>query len=256
MSRLMGVVLGLLNYLTNVRMAVISLIRHGQASFGSKNYDCLSEIGHRQGRVLGKHFARLGQHFDVCIAGEMQRQQKTATEAMDEMAEPLPELQTDPAFNEYDSDGIFRAYMPAVLKQDPELAGILGDDPRVMFRDKSIFQRAFVAVVKLWADNAPHKTELETWEAFTGRVHQGIQQLGEQYPGKTQVAVFTSGGAISIAMGLALGIAPRESLLLSWGIANASITELYASSNGIFLNGFNNFTHLKLACDPELITYR
>ncbi|MGB1580340.1 MAG: histidine phosphatase family protein [Nevskiales bacterium] len=237
-------------------MAIISLIRHGQASFGSQNYDCLSEIGHRQGRVLGKHFARMGQHFEVCIAGEMQRQQKTATEAMDEMTDPLPELQTDAAFNEYDSDGIFRAYMPQVLQQDPELAGMLGENPRAMFQDKSIFQQAFVAVVELWANNAPHKHELESWDDFISRVHNGISQLGAQYPGKTQVAVFTSGGAISIALGLALGIAPRESLLLSWGIANASITELYASSNGLFLNGFNNFTHLKLACDPELITYR
>ena len=237
-------------------MAIVSLIRHGQASFGSENYDCLSPIGHQQGRVLGKHFERLGLHFDACIAGQMQRQQKTATEAMDEISSGLPALETNPAFNEYDSDGIFRVYMPAVLKEDAELADILGKDIRGLFRDKSIFQRAFVKVVGHWvADKAP-QADIEPWAAFTDRVHQGIKTLGEQYPGKSQVAVFTSGGAISIAMGLALGLPLPQALLLCWGIANASITELYVSSNGIFVNGFNNFTHLKLARDPELITYR
>lgn len=243
-------------YLTNVRMAVISLIRHGQASFGSSNYDCLSPIGHRQGRVLGEHFAALDQQFDVCIAGDMQRQQKTAEEAMAGMPGDVPSLLTNAAFNEYDSDGIFRAYMPAVLREDPELAGLLGSDPRAMFRDKAVFQRAFVAVVDLWSGDAPHSTTLESWADFTARVRRGLEYLGQEYPGKAQVAVFTSGGAISIAMGLALGIPPREALMLSWGIANASITELYASANGLFVNGFNNFTHLKLARDSELITYR
>ena len=237
-------------------MAIISLIRHGQASFGSQNYDCLSPIGHRQARVLGEHLAKLDQQFDVCIAGEMQRQQKTAEEAMACMPGRVPALETNAAFNEYDSDGIFRAYIPAALKADPELAEIIGNDARAMFRDKAVFQRAFVAVVDLWSQDAPHNAELEPWADFINRVRSGIAQLGKQHPGKSQVAVFSSGGAIAIAMGLALGMPPREALMLSWGIANASITEFYASENGLFVNGFNNFTHLKLARDPELITYR
>lgn len=236
-------------------MAVVHLIRHGQASFGSHNYDCLSPIGHQQGRVLGQHFAKLGHQFDVCVSGEMQRQQKTATEALEEMGEQ-PALRTDPAFNEYDSDGIFRAYMPAVLKDDPELAQILNDDARAMFRDKSVFQRAFVSVVDHWVADERDDPGHEPWNAFTRRVQEGIARLGMDYPGRTHVAVFTSGGAISIAMGLALGLPLDRALMLSWGIANASITELYASKNGLFVNGFNNFTHLKLARDPELITYR
>lgn len=250
-----SVVFGLSINLTNVRMAVIHLIRHGQASFGSENYDCLSPTGHKQGRVLGKHFARLGQQFDICIAGEMQRQQKTATEALDEL-DTHPPLQTDAAFNEYDSDGIFRAYMPAVLRNDPELADLLNTDARAMFRDKSIFQRAFVSVVEHWIADEACEAGHESWAGFTRRVGEGIARVGGEYPGKAHVAVFTSGGSISIAMGIALGLPMQKALMLSWGIANASITELYASKNGVFVNGFNNFTHLKLAHDPELITYR
>lgn len=238
-------------------MPHIHLIRHGQASFGSKNYDCLSPIGHRQGQVLGEHLAKLGQRYDACYAGEMQRQQKTAEEAMAKLGDAVPGLQTDAAFNEYDSDGIFKAFMPSVLQDDPSLADLLKEDYRVMFKDKAIFQRAFVNVVRHWSEDAPHNVDgLESWQAFIKRVQSGLHRIRDKHGKKDHVAVFTSGGAISIAFGLVLGIHPRDALLLSWGIANASITELYASESGIFLNGFNNFTHLKLANDAELITYR
>ena len=41
-------------------MTSIYLIRHGQASFGKAEYDCLSELGEQQARHLGAGFkARL-----------------------------------------------------------------------------------------------------------------------------------------------------------------------------------------------------
>lgn len=238
-------------------MAHIHLIRHGQASFGSKNYDCLSPIGHRQGQALGAHFKTLDHSFDAYYAGEMQRQQKTGEEVLAELGEESSALQIDPAFNEYDSDGIFKAYMPSVLKDDPGLAELLAEDYRVMFKDKSIFQRAFVNVVRHWADNAPHnEPDLESWDGFVSRIQDGLHRLRDGHDRKAHVAVFTSGGAISIAFGLTLGLNPRDALLLSWGIANASITEFYTSESGTFINGFNNFTHLKLTKDASLVTYR
>lgn len=238
-------------------MPHIHLIRHGQASFGSKNYDCLSPTGHRQGQVLGEHLSLLDHRFDAYYAGEMQRQQKTGEEVLAKLGEDSTRLQINAAFNEYDSDGIFRAYMPSVLKDDPGLAELLAEDYRVMFTDKAIFQRAFVNVVRHWAQDAPHtQASLESWQDFIDRVQGGLQQLRDSHERKAHVAVFTSGGAISIAFGLALGLNPRDALLLSWGIANASVTEFYASESGLFINGFNNFTHLKLARDASLITYR
>ena len=37
-------------------MSELHLVRHAQASFGSDNYDQLSDLGHRQSRLLGGHF--------------------------------------------------------------------------------------------------------------------------------------------------------------------------------------------------------
>ena len=45
-------------------MTSIYLVRHGQASFGKKDYDNLSEIGEKQSFLLGEHFKKLKLNFD------------------------------------------------------------------------------------------------------------------------------------------------------------------------------------------------
>ena len=54
-------------------MASIFLIRHGQASFGTDNYDRLSELGCRQSEVLGRYLVHHDIHFDAVYSGELQR---------------------------------------------------------------------------------------------------------------------------------------------------------------------------------------
>ena len=44
-------------------MTNIYLVRHGQASFGKKDYDNLSEIGKKQSFLLGEHFKKLKLNF-------------------------------------------------------------------------------------------------------------------------------------------------------------------------------------------------
>ena len=41
-------------------MAELMVVRHAQASFGTDNYDKLSELGHRQSAVLGAYLKDLG----------------------------------------------------------------------------------------------------------------------------------------------------------------------------------------------------
>ena len=61
-------------------MGSLILIRHGQASFGKKNYDKLSELGHLQARLLGKFFKEEGFTFDKFFSGNMSRQLETLRE--------------------------------------------------------------------------------------------------------------------------------------------------------------------------------
>ena len=50
-------------------MATIYLIRHGQASFGSANYDQLSELGGRQADATGEYLARIAASIGL-VGGE------------------------------------------------------------------------------------------------------------------------------------------------------------------------------------------
>ena len=58
-------------------MAELVLVRHGQASFGADDYDKLSELGWRQSRWLGEHFARRGAAFDLVVRGSLRRHAET-----------------------------------------------------------------------------------------------------------------------------------------------------------------------------------
>ena len=58
-------------------MTEIYLVRHGQASFGKKVYDNLSEIGLEQGFLLGKYFKKINVNFDQAYVGTLRRQVQT-----------------------------------------------------------------------------------------------------------------------------------------------------------------------------------
>jgi len=59
-------------------VSTIHLIRHGQASFGSADYDRLSSLGEQQVMHLRDHYARIRQPVDAIYSGTLQRQRSTA----------------------------------------------------------------------------------------------------------------------------------------------------------------------------------
>ena len=59
-------------------MSVLTLVRHGQASFFDANYDQLSPLGERQMRVLGEYWARRGLRLDEVYTGPRIRQKRSA----------------------------------------------------------------------------------------------------------------------------------------------------------------------------------
>lgn len=237
-------------------MAHIYLIRHGQASFGSHNYDRLSSLGERQAGIVGVHLKALGAPLSAVYSGDMVRQADTADLAAREHGN-LPARAVDAAFNEYDADGLFRGLLPRVLQNDPLLAEIVQHNPKALYQDRKNFQRAFEQLVKLWlAGEKPPRGELESWVAFVARVEAGLARLHERHGKDEHVAVFTSGGAIAVSVRAALGLSDEKTLGTNWTIANASITRLRSRPAGYALGSFNNITHLELVGDPALVTYR
>ena len=54
-------------------MGRLLLVRHGQASFGAADYDCLSELGHRQCVRLGQYLRERGARFEAVVTGTLKR---------------------------------------------------------------------------------------------------------------------------------------------------------------------------------------
>ena len=59
-------------------MGVVMLVRHGQASFGTADYDVLSSRGVRQSRKVAQTLAGYGVAPTTLIHGGMRRQRETA----------------------------------------------------------------------------------------------------------------------------------------------------------------------------------
>ena len=82
-------------------MTKIYLVRHGQASFGEKDYDNLSKLGLEQSYLLGQHFNHLNVKFDKIITGTLKRQIQTSNQIIDTANIKVKPQQTN-LLNEYD----------------------------------------------------------------------------------------------------------------------------------------------------------
>lgn len=237
-------------------MGNLYLIRHGQASFGADDYDVLSPVGERQSQALGEHLAQLGLQLDRCLAGTLRRQQDTARLALQALQRsgcPAPAIETDPAFNEFDADGVIRALLPGLLPDEPEALHILRNGAQ----HRSEFQRLFALMVQRWHDGEhAHDDNLETWQSFTDRVGNGLQRLLDSAASGGNIALFTSGGTIAALLHLTTGITPAQAFTLNWQIINTSLSHLKFRGHDVALASFNSQAHVQLLRLPELITYR
>jgi len=236
-------------------MSEIYLIRHGQASFGAKNYDRLSDKGVVQAAVLGRHLAGLNLKFDVVCSGEMDRQQKTALgmiEAYRENGLFVPELEIDKTFNEYDATAVWEAQVDQLLKEDPKFLAPIEKDPK----NNAAFQKVFSKVVTRWVSGKFDAQGDVVWKDFKQQVEGGLNALMEREGPSKRIAVFSSGGPISAAVQVAMELSDLKTIALSWQVVNASVTRLKYNKGQVSLAGFNDITHLELTGDKTLLTYR
>src|SRR5690348_13213239 len=101
-------------------MGVLMLVRHGQASFGSEDYDVLSSRGVRQSRKAAETLAGYGVQPTTLLHGGMRRQRETAEQML--LGAPAWELETqvDDRWRELDHSAVIEAY-PTVTDVDREL---------------------------------------------------------------------------------------------------------------------------------------
>ena len=238
-------------------MSVLTLVRHGQASFDSDDYDQLSDLGKQQARLLGKHWADQRLCIDRVYTGPRVRQKQTAELAGNDYQQagfvwPQPILLQD--LDEYDLNGLFKCFAPRLAAQNSDFAQLqeefrcsVGQQNRL--RD---FQKMFELLLHHWQIAEP-TDDVESWPAFRGRVERVIRHVQEQSEQGCRAVIFSSGGFIGGVVQHALNVSNQTALDLNWRIRNSSLTEFLFTRDRFSLDSFNMIPHLS---DPAMWTWR
>ncbi len=227
-------------------MSRLLLVRHGQASHTSDDYDQLSELGYLQARRLGEQWAAEGLVPDSVYVGPRKRHRQTAETLAAEISDGWPEARYLDGWDEHEAYNVVMYSIPRLAKTDERVAE-LDERRQAGGRDG---QRAYFDlyqhVTRLWVlggldlDGAG----FEPWPEFRRRVHQALDHvLATEGRGKT-IAVFTSSGPVSVAAGRALELDDERTMALSWLVQNIAVTEVLWAGEEIALKSFNALPRL------------
>lgn len=212
-------------------MGTIHLVRHGQASWGTDDYDRLSALGLRQADDLGTAWEAGDFTWTDAVAGSMVRHAQTAVGVM-EGREYGDGHDVDAGWDEYD----FQALLAGRSRAVPS-------DPREV-------QRVLNEALQDWVAGAEWSGE--RFADFSRRVMGSFERTVERAGSGKSVVVFTSGGPIALAASQILAGDASLFVALNNVVVNASVTTFIVGSTGTHLLAFNEHTHLP----SDRVTFR
>ncbi len=205
-------------------MPLITLVRHGQASFGTADYDRLSDLGHQQSTLAGEVLAGRGLRTPVLARGTLSRQRDTLRRIAAAMALPDDPV-IDDGWDEYD-------HIALAADHAEDHGDALPADPRG-------FQQVLDRALARWiAADAP-----DGWGAFAGGARRALHDLAAGLDGRDAV-VATSGGVIAAIVTDLLHGGPDTVVALNRIVVNAGFTTVLVGRQGVTLLSFNDHAHL------------
>ncbi|MBL8386263.1 MAG: histidine phosphatase family protein [Burkholderiales bacterium] len=226
-------------------MALLFLVRHGQASFGTADYDRLSDLGRQQARWLGEYFAARGLTFRRAVAGSLKRQRDTASEILAAMGADLA-VHEHAGLNEYHGEALYTAHTG-------------GRDPlshqRADYRD---YWRTLKAAMAAWTEDRLAGVP-ETWADFGARMRAGIDLACDGLAREDAALVVSSGGAIARAMVDIIGCNGATAVEFNLQFRNSGFVELIvsgdAAARAMRLVAFNAIPHVDTPERRHAITF-
>ena len=229
-------------------MANVLLIRHGQASFGTADYDRLSTLGEEQSRRLGRWLKQAGKVPDLVVVGPLRRHAHTADLCVEAAGVTAPRI-TVTGLDEFEHEEVLARHRPDLASHDALLAELARlDDPH------RAFQRMFAEAVARWTSGEFDHEYVRSWTVFRGAVMEGLQALAAQ--DVRTIWAFTSGGPIAVIINALVGAPVADTFSLSWPLANTSTSRISIGAQRHSLISYNSWPHLEGADSRDLITYR
>ena len=177
----------------------------------------LSLEGRLQAAMLAERLT--GMSFAAVYSSDLARALNTA-EIVSERLDGAPSVLLDPGLREIDVGVLSGKDTPQLRLEHADYLNALRADP--------------------WATRRPGG---ESMEDLYGRSGASFQLMRERHPGE-RVLVFTHGGVVRVAVGLALGGVPQN----AWArlsVTNTSVTRILLLPDGGTLLGFNDSAHLE-----------
>ena len=211
-------------------MSELTVIRHGQASFFSEDYDQLSSLGKEQAELLGQFLGERGRTFDEVYLGPKKRHRETFDQFVRGIGEE--ELHLNPKL------GRLHAELNAAVESKAKIRA---------------FQTLFQAVAERWMTGELGHPDVECWDTFKGRVGTAVDRMTQRLGSGRQILAISSAGTIGLILQRAIGCSNLKALELSWRIRNTALSEFLFSEGRFGLDMFNTMSHLR---SEQLWTYR
>jgi broad specificity phosphatase PhoE len=221
-------------------MSQILLVRHGQASWGSDDYDVLSAMGEKQSHALGEALAARGVAPDLLVRGSLKRHRQTAEHAV-AGAGWQADVVEDAGWDEFDHVQMLSMH-PTEYGEGEEMS-------------RAQFQQWFEEATLRWTSGEHDEDYDESFGAFGQRVDAALRRTVERLERNQTAVVFTSGGPVSWVATALLGGGAEIWTQLNPVTVNSSVTKIVVGRRGQTLVSFNEHTHLETAGDG-FITYR
>jgi broad specificity phosphatase PhoE len=223
-------------------MPTLTLVRHGQASFGAADYDNLSPLGHQQSQRLGEYLKAKHRQFDAVYCGTLRRHAQTfAGIAQGLGLEVQPILR--PGLNEYDSEAVIAAIHPEPLS---------GEKTPENYRHHFRLLKGGLAA---WMEGRTQPEGMPSYPQFVQGITDVLDEVRTHYGAKedAQILIASSGGPISTAVGHVLGTSAQTTIELNLRIRNTSLTEFAFTPKRHMLVTYNTLPHLEER--PDWVTY-
>jgi broad specificity phosphatase PhoE len=225
-------------------MGQLVVVRHGQASFGSADYDQLSALGEQQSLWLGEYFVQAGLTFDRVVLGTLKRHEQTLAgicSGAGAMGQDwASQAQRFAGLNEYDSEVMLRARLGEIHPQDAA-------------RDRRFYFRELREALYDWVDAKMQPPDYQTFLQFRQGVVDALHAAC--MPGASRVLLVSSGGPISNLVGHILQVPNKVTVDLNLQTSNTSVTQFAFNDQRISLMSFNTLPHLIGSDRTSAITY-
>lgn len=232
-------------------MGTIYLVRHGQAAFGTDDYDRLTETGFAQARLLGERFVERGLTFAATYSGTLRRHTETLEGILEGMRLAgralAPVHESHEQLNEYNPEAVVAAFSGAKLTLEP---GAERRDPQLMRQHFRVLRDALIA----WAEGRTVPQGMPAWVEFQ-RAAVAVLTRARTAHSEGAVLIVSSGGPIAALVSDALQAPPSVAIDLNLRVRNSGVTEFATSAKRHHLVGFNSISHLETVASSALVTF-